>query len=55
MLYKICKQIKDKSTYIGNQYKSSAVAETGNRGHNRHWPNTGGSCCAPFAENWDPV
>ena len=29
-------------------YKSSAVAEMGDRGHNRHGPKRGG-CCAPFA------
>jgi len=29
-------------------YKSSAVAEMGDRDHNRHGPNRGG-CCAPFA------
>jgi len=34
--------------------KSSAVAETGDRGHNRHEPKKGG-CCAPLAERWDPV
>jgi len=30
--------------------KSSAVAEMGDRGHNRHGPKRGGRCCAPFAE-----
>jgi len=35
-------------------YKSSAVAEIGDRGHDRHGPKRGG-CCAPFAESWDPV
>jgi len=30
------------------QYKNSAVAEMGDRGHNRHGPKRGG-CCAPFA------
>jgi len=30
-------------------YKSSAVAEMGDRGHNRHWPKTGGGCSAHFA------
>ena len=35
--------------------KSSAVAEMGDRGHNRHGPKRGG-CCAPFAEgSWVPV
>jgi len=34
--------------------KSSAVAEMGDRGHNRHGPKRGG-CCAPFAERWEPV
>ena len=30
--------------------KSSAVAEMGDRGHNRHGPKRGaGGCCAPFA------
>jgi len=30
-------------------YKSSAVAEMGDRDHNRHGPKRGGGCCAPFA------
>jgi len=29
--------------------KSSAVAEMGDRGHNRHGPQRGAGCCAPFA------
>jgi len=37
-----------------NQNKSSAVAEMGDRGHNRHGPKRGG-CCAPFAECWEPI
>ena len=36
-------------------YNSSAVAEMGDRGHNRHGPKRGGWCCAPFAELWEPV
>jgi len=35
--------------------KSSAVAEMGDRGHNRHGLKRGGWCCAPFAERWEPV
>jgi len=35
-------------------YSSSAVAEMGDRGHNRHRPKEGG-CCAPFVESWDPI
>ena len=35
--------------------KSSAVAEMGDRGHNRHGPKRVGGCCAPFAERWEPV
>jgi len=31
--------------------KSSAVAEMGDHGHNRHGPKRGG-CCAPFVEHW---
>jgi len=34
--------------------KSSAVAEMGDRGHNRDGPKRGG-CCAPFEEHWEPV
>jgi len=34
--------------------KSSAVAEMGDRGNNRHGSKSGG-CCAPFAERWEPV
>jgi len=30
--------------------KSSAVAEMGDRGHNRHGPKRGWGCYAPFAE-----
>ena len=37
-----------------NHNKSSAVAEMGDRGHNRHGPKRGG-CFAPFAERWEPV
>jgi len=33
---------------------SSAVAEMGDSGHNRHGPERGGAC-APFAKSWDPV
>jgi len=28
---------------------SSAVAEMGDRGHNKHGPKRGGGCCAPFS------
>jgi len=35
-------------------YNSSAVADMGDCGHNRHGPNRG-ECCAPFAERWEPV
>ena len=28
--------------------KSSAAAEMGDRGHNRHGPQRRGGCCAPF-------
>ena len=38
--------------YIKN---SSAVAEMGDRDHNRHVPKRGGGCRAPFAESWDPL
>ena len=34
--------------------KSSAVAEMGDRGHNRYGPKRGG-CCASFADSWEPV
>jgi len=34
---------------------SSAVAEMGACGHNRHGPKRGGWCCAPFAQRWEPV
>jgi len=44
----ICKLLLKTSVY-----KSSAVAEMGDRGHNRHGPK-GGGCCAPFAERWEP-
>ena len=36
-------------------HNSSPVAETADRGHNRHGPKRGGGCCAPFVESWDPV
>jgi len=38
-----------------NDYKSSAVAQMGDRGHNRHERNEGGSYCAPFTDSWDNV
>ena len=34
--------------------KSSAVAEMGDRGHNRHGPKRG-ECCATSAERSEPV
>ena len=34
---------------------SSAVAEMGDRGHNRHGPKRGRGCCAPFVESRNPV
>jgi len=34
--------------YKSKMNKSSAVAEMGDRGHNRHGPKRGGGCCAPF-------
>jgi len=45
------------SAFLGDRlYKSSAVAEMSDRGHNRHGPKTGGGCCAPFAGgSWVPV
>jgi len=45
------KKHREKPTYIRN--KSSAVAEMGDRGHNRHRPKRG--CCVRFVESWDPV
>jgi len=46
------------SFYLSNQSsiknKSSAVAEMGERGHNRHGLKRGGYS-APFAERWEPV
>ena len=38
-----------------NQNKSSAVAEMGDRRHNRHGPKRWGGCCARFAQSWDPI
>jgi len=41
---------------VGLQYvynKSSAIAEMGDRGHNRHRPKRGGA--VPVAERWEPV
>jgi len=32
-----------------------AVAEMGDRGHNRHGPKEGRESCAPFVERWEPV
>ena len=52
-LYKHVSQDKDYAdlqTVVDSIYKSSAVAEMGDRGHNRHGPKRGGGgCCAPFA------
>jgi len=44
----------EQSVHMACSHKSSAVAEMGDRGHNRHGPKRGG-CCAPFAECWEPV
>jgi len=38
--------------FCGNRYKSSAVAEMGDRGHSRHGRKEGGGCCAPFVDSW---
>ena len=35
--------------------KSSAAAEMGDRGHNRHGPKRGGGLLCPFRGSWDPV
>jgi len=41
--------------FLGDRlYTSSAVAEMGDHGHNRHGPKRRG-CCAPFAERWKAV
>jgi len=42
------------STRLASTYKSSAVAEMGDRGHNRHGPKRGGLLC-PFRGSWDSV
>ena len=44
-------QPTDNQTSCSVCNKSSAVAEMGNRGHNRHGSKRGG-CCAPFAERF---
>ena len=44
----------EKSAAKFHYIMSSAVAEMGDRGYNRHGP-TRGECCAPFAERWKPV
>ena len=38
-----------KSTEWGVTYKSSAVAEMGDRGHNRHGPKEGGGAAVPLS------
>ena len=35
--------------------KSSAVAEMGDRGHNRHGPKIGGGLLCPFRGSWNLV
>jgi len=40
---------------LQENYKSSSVAEMGDRSHNRHGPKRWGSCCARFAQSCDPV
>jgi len=35
--------------------KSSAVAEMGNRGHNRHGPKRGRGAAVPISWSWDPI
>ena len=49
-----CKIHAEQTHNINN--KSSAVAQMGDRGHNRHGlKGEGGGCCAPFAEYWEPI
>ena len=43
------KQTAKSSPILLYIYKSSAVAEMGDHGHNRHAPKRGGGCCASFA------
>ena len=35
--------------------KSSAVAEMGDRGHNRHGPKRGRGAAVPISGSWDPI
>jgi len=35
--------------------QQTAVAEMGDRGHNRHKPKRGRGCGTPFAERWEPL
>ena len=52
---KLCETVNAFNSYfVVNIHKSSAVAEMGDRGHNRHRPKRGG-CCALFAgAAWSP-
>jgi len=52
-VYKYCFAVLQTGTHDYKHNKSSAVAEMGDRGHNRHGPKKGG-CHVPFAESWDP-
>ena len=40
---------------LSGMYKSSAVAEMGDRGDNRHGPKRGGGLLCPFRGSWDQV
>jgi len=40
---------------VPKSYKSSAVAEMGDRGHNRHGPKRGGGTDVHLSRGWDPV
>jgi len=48
-------QMRNCCLLLKSYNKSSAVAEMGDRGHNRHGRKEGRGCCAPFADSWDHV
>ena len=61
VLYLVCDLMLPYSLIIrpndddNNNNKSSAVAEMGDRGHNRHEPKRGGGLQCRFRRSWDPV
>jgi len=53
-VFKVTVTVTSFKNIVAYRNKSLAVAEMGDRGHNRHGPKTRGVLC-PFRGSWDPV